>query len=345
MNIINITLIFIIIIIIIFIIINKKYIIDNFNNLDNIESDIESAIKANLEKIEYRIGKKGVKGLSGEKGDKGSDGILGNIGNRGDDGIESGPIIFQNKNGIELGRYQPDDDAANNKKLYINVPDGIKGNEGLVGPIIFVKEDVNIDSKIDYNIDNKSVNIPISSYSNDDILGSYFPPDDTEASKIKPIIIKVPNGLEGNVGLTAPCSKCEKGDKGDDGEPGIQGEPGEVGNTGIKGKDGINGGEKNKSVFEDIKINNKICWKKKGKNICITNDLLNAIIFDLNDKKNNKNYVPPLKRRENRIKTELCNTNPNNHKYNILINDLYETIKIENPDIDISKVFSKGDCK
>jgi hypothetical protein len=344
MNIINLTLIFIIIIITLFIIINKKYIIDNFKNLNDLESDIEAAKKASLDKIEYRTGKKGLPGLRGDIGDKGQDGVLGNIGNRGDDGIESGPIIFQDKNGIELGRYQPDGEAANNEKLYINVPDGIKGIEGLVGPIIFVKEDVNIDSKIDYNIDNKEVNIPISSYSNDDILGTYFPPDDTEASKIKPIIIKVPNGLEGNVGITAACSKCEKGDKGPDGKPGIQGEPGEVGNTGNKGKDGINGGEKEKSVFEDIKINNKICWKKNENNICLTNDLLNAIIFDLNDKKNNKKYIPPLKRRENRIKNELCTTKPNNHKYNILINDLYETMKIENPDIDISNVFSSSDC-
>lgn len=343
MKIINIILIFIIFIIII-ILIKNKYINENFSII-KISSDIESAKKANLDKIIYIKGNKGYTGDDGLKGDIGNTGRKGNIGINGNDGIDSGPIIFIDKNKNELGRYQPTGISANFKKVYVDVPDGIKGNDGLIGPIIFIKEDSSYESNFKFKLNNNNINIPISEYKTDDILGSYFPPKNSKASNIEPIIIRVPNGLQGEQGINAKCDIGEKGDDGPRGKSGIQGDPGEQGNTGPSGNNGINGGEDKTSAFDDIKINNKICWKNNEKKICIDYQLLDAIKTDLHQKKFNKNYIPPLIRRENRLKKELCNTNTNNSKYNILINELHETLKINNPNVDISTVFLKSnDC-
>ena len=99
--------------------------------------------------------------------------------------------------------------------IKITIPDGIQGEPGVIPPIYFVK----------YGYDYTNPDNP-----DNEILGSYIPPEDTYAYTLEPIYINVPMGLDGEKGDQGNNTQHPQGIKGDDGGPG---------NDGIKGNDGV----------------------------------------------------------------------------------------------------------
>jgi len=308
---------------------------------------IEARKKLNLS-VEESInkgtsGRKGEDGKMGNVGDIGKKGRKGKIGKIGKDGNESGPIIFQTlKEKKELGRYQPKGKDALNIKTFVNVPEGIKGDIGDVPPIKFIIENKNTRGTFDFNFKNKNYNLPLKYYNDEEIVGSYNPPKNSDASKLKPIIVTIPMGLKGEKGESGNCGECRKGIKGPQGKRGIQGDEGERGEPGDDGDKGLRGGEDEITSYNDIKINNKLCFGPNANDLCLDNELLDAIIEDFNDKYK-IDYISPLKRRETRLKKEICRTNDINKKKKIEL-DLIEILKILNPN-SIKETYDVEKCK
>lgn len=338
-----------ILIVILFIIILYNCIKEQFT------SDIILAPKDIIEtrkKLNLRVDESIYKGPPGLPGSDGNIGKVGNIGGKGregkigkhgKDGEESGPIIFQTlKEKKEIGRYQPKGAAALNIKTFVNVPKGIKGEIGDVPPIKFIIENKNTRGTFDFNFKNKNYNLPLKYYNDEEIIGSYNPPKNSDASKLKPIIVTVPFGLKGERGESGNCGKCRKGIKGRQGKIGIQGDEGERGEPGDDGDKGLRGGEDEITSYNDIKINNKLCFGPNANDLCLDNELLDAIIEDFNDKYK-IDYISPLKRRETRLKKEICRTNDINKKKKIEL-DLIEILKILNPN-SIKETYDVEKCK
>ena len=181
---------------------------------------------------------------------------------------------------------------------------------------------------LDNNLFN--LNLPIKYFSEKEILGQHNPNKNTYADTIKPIIINVPKGLKGDKGEDGICGRCKigptglQGPEGDQGDKGERGEDGEKGDKGDKGDDS----ENNQVLFNNIKINNKICIGHISQNKCLDNELLEVIINDLEDKKS-ENYVSVLKRREERLKKNICQTKDETEKRRLQI-DLQNTERIIN---------------
>ena len=287
-------------------------------------------------------GRDGAEGNIGKAGERGEIGSKGKIGKTGKDGIESGPIIFQTlKEKKELGRYQPKGKAAMNIKTFVNVPKGIKGEVGDVPPIRFIIENENTRGTFDFNLNNKNYNLPLKFFNDEEIIGSYDPPKNSDASKLAPIIVTVPSGLKGERGESGDCGKCRKGRKGPRGPIGIQGDDGERGDPGEEGDKGLRGGEDKITGYNNIKIKNKLCFGPTANDLCLDNELLDIIITDLNNKYNH-HYISPLSRREKRLKKELCRTNDMKHKKKLEL-DLLETLKIINPNV-IKEKYDETKC-
>ena len=324
---------------------------EKFSSVNDIIPDIknirEARRKLNLtvtNKIEK--GEKGIKGDDGDNGNigkEGDEGKKGKVGVNGKNGIESGPIIFQTKDEKKyLGRYQPKGNAAMNIKTFVNVPKGVKGEVGEVGPIKYIVENKNTRGTFNFNLENTDYNFPLKFFNDEEIIGSYDPPNNSYASKQKSIIVTVPKGLKGERGDSGNCSSCRRGIQGNQGTDGKQGDKGERGEPGEDGEEGLKGGEENISIYNNVKINNKICFGPDANNMCLNNELLNIIIEDLNDKYNKIGYIPPLKRREERLKKEICRTNDIKKKDELEL-ELLETLQITNPNTE-RELFNSDKC-
>ena len=307
---------------------------------------IEARKKLNLS-VEKSInkgtpGKDGARGDIGKVGGRGERGLKGKIGKVGKDGIESGPIIFQTlKEKKELGRYQPKGKAATNIKTFVNVPKGIKGEVGDVPPIRFIIENENTRGTFNFNLNNKNYNLPLKYFNDEEIIGSYDPPHNSDASKLQPIIVTVPRGLKGERGDSGDCGECRRGIKGPRGPVGIQGDEGERGKPGEEGEKGLRGGEEKITGYNNIKINNKLCFGPNANDLCLDNELLDVIITDLNNKYN-ADYISPLTRREKRLKKEICRTMDMKHKEKLEL-DLFETLKVINPNV-LKEKYDESKC-
>ena len=129
-------------------------------------------------------GKDGERGDIGKVGQRGKRGLKGKIGKTGKDGINCGPIIFQTlKEKKEIDRYQPIGKGAINIKSFVNVPKGIKGEVGYVPPIRFIIENENNRGTLDFNLNNKNFNLPLKYFNDDEIIGSYDPPENSDAKQ------------------------------------------------------------------------------------------------------------------------------------------------------------------
>ena len=287
-------------------------------------------------------GKDGERGDIGKVGQRGERGLKGKIGKTGKDGINCGPIIFQTlKEKKEIDRYQPIGKGATNIKTFVNVPKGIKGDVGYVPPIRFIIENENNRGTLDFNLNNKNFNLPLKYFNDDEIIGSYDPPKNSDASKLAPIIVTVPRGLKGERGDSGDCGECRRGIKGPRGPVGIQGDDGERGEPGEPGKKGLRGGEEKITGYNNIKINNKLCFGPNANDLCLDNELLDVIITDLNNKYN-ADYISPLTRREKRLKKEICRTNDTKYKEKLEL-DLFETLKLINPNV-LKEKYDESKC-
>tara|TARA_B110001450_G_scaffold197417_1_gene186019 strand:+ start:730 stop:1803 length:1074 start_codon:yes stop_codon:yes gene_type:complete len=349
----NIILIILIVIFFVYILYNKK---GNIYNLvkEKFTSDIILAPKNIIEarkKLNLTVkksinkgtpGKDGTEGDIGKVGKRGERGLKGKIGKTGKDGIECGPIIFQTlKEKKELGRYQPKGRAGTNIKTFVNIPKGIKGEVGDVPPIRFIIENENNRGTLDFNLNNKNFNLPLKYFNDEEIIGSYDQPDNSDASKLAPIIVTVPRGLKGERGDSGDCGECRRGIKGPRGAVGIQGDDGERGEPGEEGEKGLRGGEEKITGYNNIKINNKLCFGVMANNLCLNNELLDVIITDLNNKYK-ADYISPLNRREKRLKMEICRTKDKKYKEKLEL-DLFETLKIINENV-LKEKYDENKC-
>lgn len=107
-----------------------------------------------------------------------------------------------------------------------------------------------------------------------EIIGSYNLPDGSYEKTLKPIIINVPQGIKG-----------EQGDNGSDNThpPEQHREKGHIG-----GED----------IFKDVKVSNKVCFKKDTKK-CIDFEILKTLV-------NYDDYLKELENRRLRIIRQLC---------------------------------------
>lgn len=303
--------IFIVIIILLFILISCLFNLKEKFELNEVKNNQNTLKKLDLydESIYYQKGEVGIGGEKGRRGDTGKSGLDGARGEQGQNGINGnnyGNIIFEDSYSHEIDRIPPYYSESNSitpiaSDIKITIPDGKQGEPGVIPPIIFFKDD---------GFDETNYNNP-----NNEILGSYRPPDDTYASTLEPIIIRVPIGVKGDKGASGINAQHPKGDKGEVGKDGVQGAKGDDGNDSpLKGIKGIDGGLCNLGIpndsdcditFESVVINNngRICKtigadESDDVQCCIDYDLLKSIDGD--------NYMLIEQRLKRMIKL-LCN--------------------------------------
>lgn len=236
------------------------------------------------------------------------------------------------------GKYDNIFDNYNkDSKIFINIPDGIRGKNGEIPPIRFIAKDHKYfkESANDFNID--------LDYDNENIvIGKYDP---IPKNNLKPIIVKVPNGIKGEKGDNGENGKCIVGETGPKGNIGKRGPDGLKGPKGDKGDDGTYPDNILYPTFDNVTINDSLCWGDKSENICLNIDLLKAIIKDKNEKRKNENnpyYLSILNRRKNRLIKELCELKKDDmnseelYNYNNIKNKLYETNKFLVPENELN---------
>lgn len=230
-----------IIIIIIIIIGLISYNNNNFEKFINDNKDKVTDICNARQKLDLEVcNNKNIKGDPGERGDIGSTGtkgVKGEIGDKGDDGMNGkhayciGSFIFKDDSGDVISSSNGNcDDTYNNlvnKETIVRIPDGEKGNNARMNPIIFVDME-----------------------SGNEISKQYG-----ENSDLEPIIIELEKGDKGDIGKHAiqilPSDTniyedkviCnEKGEDGSDGTVGPRGDPGiDNTNNGTTGPRGYTG--------------------------------------------------------------------------------------------------------
>lgn len=259
----------------------------------------EAILKLDLQDnlINYEKGSKGYdgeKGIKGVTGRRGSDGLRGNIGESGKNGLHYGSLIFKNKNDEII------DELLNSKQnrqnnVNIIVPTGYQGDTGVVGTIEFINH-------------------------KEEIIGSYYPPKNTHASTLSPIIIKVPEGFIGEDGDNGNNGKHPTGPIGETGEIGLNGETGERGEIGIDGEKGETGGGGDEDTFNNVKVNNKVCFKDEP-TTCIDINILKVLV-------NYDDYIAQLEERRLRLIRQLCKL-IFYEKYNLEKHPNYDELKIE----------------
>jgi len=301
--------VFIIIIILLFILISCLFNLKEKFELNEVKNNQNTLKKLDLydESIYYQKGEVGIGGEKGRRGDTGESGLDGARGERGRNGINGnnyGNIIFEDSNGEEIDKIPPYYSESNSitpiaNDIIITIPDGIQGEPGVVPPIYFVKDGY------DYTNHNNPEN---------EILGSYIPPQDTYASTLEPIYINVPMGLVGDDGDSGNNTQNPQGIKGDPGRPG---NPGLKGNdaidSNVRGEKGLPGGScdlKNPDkpdttcniAFESVKINDngRICEinSDSDTNCCIDYKLLKIL---------DRNNLNLIEQRLKRMIVQLCN--------------------------------------
>lgn len=305
----------------IFYIINKLIIKkEHFSIFSKVENNINSRNKIYLDS---RII---LSGDLGPIGDRGPDGpiieeeqqdINGINGPHGKDGKDSANLLFISSNDdqqkVEINN------SNNNENHTINIPIGEKGETGNTMKLkYFTKnsDDGDWNSKI---VENQS--------DTDEFIKLY-----------------IPRGEKGDDGEKGSCESESDGLNGPYGPPGQPGNKGPKGQRGPPGPPGIDA-DKIFDSPDEMAIQYKICFGEKSEN-CIYPSLLNAIKKDQNDKINNKpylnnitnvdkNYVPVLLRRINRLKKEYClaynKDYTTRHKKKIK-DDLDEVYKLYNND-------------
>jgi len=235
----------------------------------------------------------------------------------------------------KYGEYDNIFDVNNtDSKIFLYIPDGIRGKNGKIPPIRFIAKDHKyfVEEGNDFNVD--------LDYDNQNIvIGKYDP---IPKNNLKPIIVKVPNGKKGDEGDKGKNGKCIVGETGPKGDIGIKGPDGLKGPKGDKGKDGEYPDNILYPTFDNVTINDSLCWGDKSENICLDISLLEAIIKDKNEKKRNENnpyYLSILNRRKNRLIKELCKIKRDStteYQYNVIKNKIYETNKFLKPDVELN---------
>lgn len=226
---------------------------------------------------------------------------------------------------------------VNNKdvKIFIYIPDGIRGKDGKIPPIRFIAKDHKY-----FTEEGNNFNVDLDYDNENIIIGKYDPKPN---NNLKPIIVKVPNGKKGETGENGKNGKCIVGDTGPKGDIGVRGPDGFKGKKGDKGEDGEFPDNILYPTFDNVTINDSLCWGDKSENICLDISLLEAIMKDKNEKKRNENnphYLSILNRRKNRLIKELCKINRDDntkeYQYNIIKNKIYETNNFLKPEIDLN---------
>ena len=255
---------------------------EGFTNIDDTKDIKEARLKLNLTNnlINYQ---KGSKGFTGEKGRQGppplptDDGRDGEIGDDGINGKNYGSLIFKNKELEEI-----DSLLNHNKKdpkhpdFIIEVPDANQGATGVVGTILFKNH-------------------------KKEIIGSYYPPDGPNgayAKSLTPIIIDVPRGIIGDNGDNGNDNTNPQGPRGEKGDTGNPGAAGERGDPGIVGDKGVIGGGNDEEIFNNVKVDNKVCFNEDN-NVCIDINILKTLV-------NYDDYLEKLENRRLRIIKKLC---------------------------------------
>lgn len=221
-----------IIIIIIIIIGLISYNNNNFEKFINDNKDKVTDICNARQKLDLEVcNNKNIKGDPGERGDigrTGTKGVKGDKGDKGDDGMNGkhayciGSFVFKDDSGNTIDNSENNcDDTYNNsvhKETIVRIPDGEKGNNARMNPIIFVDME-----------------------SGNEISKQYG-----ENSDLEPIIIKLEKGDKGDIGKHAiqilPSDTNIYEDKVICNEPGQKGSNGTVGPKGVKGPSNTNNG-------------------------------------------------------------------------------------------------------
>ena len=252
---------------------------EGFINIDDTKDIKEARLKLNLEKnlINYQ---KGSKGFNGEKGEQGpsplppDDGVIGEMGDDGINGKNYGSLIFKNNEDKLIDNLlNQNTKDPKHPDFNIQVPDAVQGTTGVVGTILFVNH-------------------------KKEIIGSYYPPDGTDAKSLNPIIIDVPRGIMGEVGDNGKDNKHPIGPQGERGIIGNKGPVGERGNPGPNADKGAIGGGGDEDIFNNVKVGNKVCFKEDD-TACIDIDILKTLV-------NYDDYLIKLENRRLRIIRKLC---------------------------------------
>lgn len=251
---------------------------ESFSNVSDTKDIIEARKKLDLETnlINYQ---KGPKGYTGEVGQPGPPappadvGPPGPMGPPGTNGKHYGSLIFYDTNRNKI-------DELLNSKLdrqedhEIIVPNPGKGDTGVVGTILFVNH-------------------------KKEIIGSYYPPENSYARTLEPIVVNVPEGIKGEKGDDGKNGKHPTGPPGVTGNPGPPGDDGERGDPGTKGPKGeIGGNIGEEDTFKDVKVNTKVCFDEEG-TACIDINLLRTLV-------NWDEYLALLEARRLRLIRQLC---------------------------------------
>lgn len=303
--------------------INKESFSNVFDTKDIIEARKKLDLETNL--INYQKGPKGYTGEVGQPGPPGPDadvGPPGPMGPPGTNGKHYGQLIFYDTNGNKI-------DELLNSKLdrqedhEIIVPNPEKGDTGVVGTILFVNH-------------------------KKEIIGSYYPPENSYARTLEPIVVNVPEGIKG-----------EKGDDGKNGKhptgpPGVTGNPGPPGGGGIRGDPGtkgpageIGGNIGEEDTFKDVKVNTKVCFDEEGV-ACIDINLLRTLV-------NWDEYLALLEARRLRLIRQLCmlkfHENYNTQKHHMhdelirtLTNQLKEIYEFRGEAFDYDAIIIEENC-
>lgn len=303
--------------------INKESFSNVFDTKDIIEARKKLDLETNL--INYQKGPKGYTGEVGKPGPPGpdaDDGPPGPMGPPGTNGKHYGQLIFYDTDGNKI-------DELLNSKLdrqedhEIIVPNPKKGDTGVVGTILFVNH-------------------------KKEIIGSYYPPENSYARTLEPIVVNVPEGIKGEKGDDGKNGKHPTGPPGVTGNPGPPGNEGKRGDPGIKGPAGeIGGNIGEEDTFKDVKVNTKVCFDEEGV-ACIDINLLRTLV-------NWDEYLALLEARRLRLIRQLCmlkfHENYNTQKHHMhdelistLTNQLKEIYDYKGEAFDYDAIIIEENC-